>query len=181
MKENLEELAELKKILSRKLEKLEKQIRTIKECIQLIDKQLIEKTFTTAEKLVKTIPEKAIVEEELGEEIATITFRKEILAKIYKHEKTIKIIPSEKIKFKITTPPFTVFFINKVLEGMKKKDEQLIENREIMPDEAIQYEVKTENDIIKEVIIRNVREDRINSIKGAARWTFTRMYEKYIR
>ena len=184
MERNLEELAEIKKTLSRKLEKLERQMEILRECIQLIDKKLVEKSFTTAEKLIITPTEKVVKaeeKEELGEEIATITFRKSTLAKIYKHKSTIRIIPSKNVKFKITTPPFKIFFINKVLEGMRRKDEQLVETGELMPDEMIQYEVKTKNDIIREIVIRNVKEDRVNSIKGAARWTFTRMYEKYLR
>lgn len=175
MEANLEQLAEIKKILTRKLERLQRQIEIIEECIQIIDRKLVEKTFTTAERLIEA------PEEELGEEIAIITFRKETLAKIYKFKDTIRIIPSKTIKFKITTPPFQIFFVNKVLEGMRKKDEKLVETGELMPDEAIHYEVKTKDNIIEEIIIKNVKEERVNSIKGAVRWTFTRMYEKYLR
>lgn len=181
MKENLEQLAEIKKTLSRKLEKLERQIEVLRECIQLIDKRLVEKSFTTAEKLIVKPPRKRERKEELGEEIATVTFRKNTLAKIYKQGNTIRVIPSKNIKFNITTPPFKIFFVNKVLGGMRKKDEQLVETGELIPDEMIQYEIKTENNIIREIVVRNVKEDRVNSIKGAARWTFTRMYEKYLR
>jgi uncharacterized membrane protein YcaP (DUF421 family) len=62
---------------------------------------------------------------------------------------------------------------------MKKKDNEAIQKREIMPNEALSYSVITDGNIIREIIIKNYgNERRLREIKTSSRWTFEKMYEK---
>jgi hypothetical protein len=40
------------------------------------------------------------------------------------------------------------------------------------------YNVVTEGDLIRELILRNVDEDRLKELKSSIRWTLEKMYEK---
>jgi len=178
--EELKQLAEAKKTLTSLIKKLEKELELLQACISIVDQALIKRSFTTAEKLIeREKPKKEIVELEWKElpPIAYRIGRSEVtLARVYEKDKDLRIVP--KIKFNINTPPFESFLIKRVLEKMKEKDAELA----LPPDKAIDFEVKLDGDIIKELIIKNIMdEDRKVSIRNAAKWTFARMYEKLLR
>jgi hypothetical protein len=40
------------------------------------------------------------------------------------------------------------------------------------------YNIVRENDLIREIIIKNVDEERLKELKSSIRWTFEKMYEK---
>jgi hypothetical protein len=62
---------------------------------------------------------------------------------------------------------------------MKKKDEEEVARKKKSPDEVIDYTIETDGDLIKEIIIRNVKDEtRIREIRSVVRWTFERMLEK---
>jgi hypothetical protein len=105
-----------------------------------------------------------------------------LVAQVHIYPDSVEIIPEETISISIETPPFRSFFLNRILQGMRNKDQEKIKQGHISESEIINFdiitdEVNTEN--IKKVIINNYREkERVNEIFNTAAWVITRMLEK---
>ena len=62
---------------------------------------------------------------------------------------------------------------------MKSGDEEKAREGLLDPDQILEYEIETEGEILKRIIIKNYREEkRLDELRGAIRWTLARMYEK---
>jgi hypothetical protein len=94
----------------------------------------------------------------------------------------IEIIPLESMNFNIETPPFKSFFINRILEGMKNKDLEKVNQGSMGQNEIISFSLNNKEDkenILKSIEIKNYKEkERINEIFNTVAWVFTRMLEK---
>jgi hypothetical protein len=180
--EEIERLAEAKRILTRRLEELEAEIKLLRDCIKIVDEELVKRSFISADKLIEK--KSAIKEGEKREvEYAKITYKdkegERKIATIYFEEtkKVMRIKVEEKIPSNVSL--LQNFLINGVLEKMKAEDEERVDRVEIKPEEALNYMVKKDGDYISEIIINNViSEDRKIRIRNASKWTFTRVYEK---
>lgn len=78
-------------------------------------------------------------------------------------------------------PPFRSFFIERILEGMQKKDAEDIQNGVISAQSAISYSIEAdpETNHIRDILIRNYRDEkRASELINTAGWTFARMLEK---
>ncbi|MCR6692226.1 MAG: hypothetical protein MRT15_07530 [archaeon YNP-LCB-003-016] len=180
--EEIERLAEAKRILTRRLEELEAEIKLLRDCIKIIDEELVKRSFISADKLI----EKREAIEGRGKrevEYAKITYKdkegEKRIATIYFEEmkKVMRIKVEEKIPSNV--PLLQNFLISGVLEKMKAEDEEKVDRGEIKPEEALNYMIKKDGDYISEIIINNViSEDRKIRIRNASKWTFTRIYEK---
>jgi len=49
---------------------------------------------------------------------------------------------------------------------------------QLPPERVFTYNIVRQGDIIKEVVIRNVDEERLRELKSSIRWTFEKMLEK---
>lgn len=92
----------------------------------------------------------------------------------------VEIIPMKGIILNVNTPPFKSFFLNRILDGMKRKDEEAVNQGRIKGTELLHYYVEEDNDgLIKRIKINNYREkERLNEIFNTSSWVFTRMIEK---
>ncbi|MEM2813965.1 MAG: hypothetical protein QXO74_07215, partial [Candidatus Methanomethylicia archaeon] len=114
----LEKLAEAKKILTQRLEELEIEIRMIRECIKILDEELLKKSFISAEKLIES-REKEVVKEVASyeKEYAKITYRdvsgEKSIAKIYIDEKMKRM----KIKIEEEIPAEASLIKNFLISG----------------------------------------------------------------
>jgi hypothetical protein len=92
----------------------------------------------------------------------------------------IKITPSEDLLVNVNTPPFRSFFLSRILDGMKTKDEEKNRSGEIRDYEVLNYQV--DNDLqgtIKSVTIANYREkERLQDILSTVTWVLSKMVEK---
>jgi hypothetical protein len=88
--------------------------------------------------------------------------------------------PSEDLLININTPPFRSFFLNRILDGMKSKDEEKNRNGEIRDSEVLDYQVDNDlQGIIKSVTITNYREkERLQDILSTVTWVLSKMVEK---
>jgi len=87
----------------------------------------------------------------------------------------IIIVPAPGVNFKVDTPPFKSFFLNRILEGMKVKDT----SQGMKEPDALNYKVEEDNGTIKRIVINNYRDkDRLQEIFNTSSWVFTRMLEK---
>ena len=81
-------------------------------------------------------------------------------------------------------PPFSSFFIEKVLGEMRDKDEALRAEGMIDPDAVISWDVDEKDGLIRQVVIRNIGYDaytkktRAREISSAMRWTLSRIKER---
>ncbi|MGB9756437.1 MAG: hypothetical protein ACPLVJ_01470, partial [Candidatus Bathyarchaeales archaeon] len=65
-----------------------------------------------------------------------------------------------------------------VFAKMQEKDNELSRTGQLMPDKVFSYNIIKEGDIIREIIIEHVDQDRLRELKSSIRWTFEKMYEK---
>ncbi len=173
--EELQRLAELKTQIEAKLEELKDQERLYAEILSLIDELLKKESFVKAVQM----PIEGQREEE--EEIRQLKRPKDglHLADAYIKKDSALIRPLPELGLKIETPPFKSFFVNKILEGMKSKDQEEVDEGKISPDEAFKFEIETKDGIIQQISIKNYRtQTRLNEIINTALWTFSRMLEK---
>jgi len=180
--EEIEKLAEAKRVLTRRLEELEAEIKLLRSCIRIVDEELIKRSFISANKLIEK--REVLGESEKREvEYAKITYKgregESKIATIYFDEarKIMRIKVEEKIPS--NAPLLQNFLINGVLEKMRIEDEGRVDRGEIKPEEALNYIIKKDGDYVNEIIVNNVMsEDRKIRIRNASKWTFTRLYEK---
>ncbi len=94
----------------------------------------------------------------------------------------IEIIPLESMNFNIDTPPFKSFFINRILEGMKNKDVEKVNQGAMGQNDIISFSLnnkENKENILKSIEIKNYKDkERINEIFNTVAWVFTRMLEK---
>src|SRR5688572_20390342 len=98
----------------------------------------------------------------------------------------VVIVPAPGINLNANTPPFTSFFLNRILEGMKNKDAEKVSQGGLSESDALNYKVEEDDSggsassgIIKRIVINKYREkDRLQEIFNTSAWVFTRMLEK---
>jgi hypothetical protein len=102
----------------------------------------------------------------------------ESLAIIYVEKDSIHVLPDESKHFTVNTPPFSNFLVERVLAKMQDKDTELVRMKQLSQDKMFSYNIIREGDLIREIVIRNVDEDRFRELKSSIRWTLEKMYEK---
>jgi ribosomal protein L11 len=181
--EKTKQLLELKTFLEDKIKESKKELETLENLLKIVESELIGKGFKRAElamptraELTSKTPEQEIGEVESVTPIKTVTG--EVLATIYEGKNVLRIVTAEDKKFDINTPPFTQFLIERVFTKMQEKDRELARTGEITTEEILSYNIVRDGNIIKEVTINNVSEERKRELKSAMRWTLEKMYEK---
>ena len=106
------------------------------------------------------------------------TMNEEPLALMYFEKQQIHVMPDESKKFSVNTPPFTNFLVEKVFAKMQEKDKELVRLGQLTTDKMFSYNIVREGDLIREIIIKNVDEERLKELKSSIRWTLEKMYEK---
>lgn len=102
----------------------------------------------------------------------------EALAIIYIEKNSIHVLPDESKHFTVNTPPFSNFLVERVLAKMQDKDAELIRMKQLTPEKMFSYNIIREGDLIREIVIHNVDEDRFKELKSSIRWTLEKMNEK---
>ena len=102
----------------------------------------------------------------------------EPLALMYFEKQQIHVMPDESKKFSVNTPPFSNFLVEKVFAKMQEKDKELVRLGQLTPDKMFSYNIVREGELIREIIIKNVDEERLKELKSSIRWTLEKMYEK---
>jgi len=173
--EKVKELVELREYLKEEIEKRAREVERLKKLLSVLDEVITGMSFKTAYEVSKPAGKevktrkKIIIRSRDGRELATAEYDDELLI----------IRPREGLKLDVKTPPFIPFLVNKVLLGMKVSDRKLVIEGKLDPSKVIDYEVETDNDILKEIRVKNYREEgRVKRIIDASRWTFERMLAK---
>lgn len=160
-------LDELKKYLEDKIQELKRE----KEMLELI-LSLIESGILGSSKMIK------VMEPRPGEQVVPLRGSDgTLLAEMYVGKNTIRIVPL--VDLSIEVPPFRQFFIARVLEGIKKKEMDLLEKGRLDPSKAFDYEITVDKGIIREIKLKNIYDERRRmDIKSSIKWTLEKMYEK---
>ena len=106
------------------------------------------------------------------------TMNEEPLALIYFDKQSMHVLPDESKNFSVNTPPFTNFLVERVFAKMQEKDAELVRTGHLTTDKMFSYNIVREEDLLREIIIRNVDEERLKELKSSIRWTLEKMYEK---
>ena len=186
--EEIKNAAETEHWINKRIFEMEEEIARLKGVLSLLDSVLRKTSFQPANNLPimqkekkKVIPKNESVSSSEFTDIRPLKNSKNdlLLANMYISESSVAIIPVSDIVFKISTPPFNSFLINRILEGMKSKDMESVSNGKLNEIEVLKYSVEEENEIIKKIIISNYRDQsRLLELINTATWTFTRMLEK---
>jgi len=179
MEEEIKKIADLRELLEERIKSLEAELEGLRALLDFVNNLLIERSFKrageisksaeaapppTAKKILRTVPLK--------------TASGELLANMHVEEGQIRIVPASDKQFNVNTPPFTAFLVERIFEKMRIKDQDLVRQGRLMPNEVFYYEIKKEGDILREIRIRNVDPQREREIRSATRWTLEKMYDK---
>jgi hypothetical protein len=106
------------------------------------------------------------------------TMGDEPLALIIFDKQGMHVMPDESKNFSVNTPPFTNFLVDNVFSKMQEKDNELVKAKQLTVDKMFSYNIVREGDLIREIIIKNIDDERLKELKSSIRWTFEKMYEK---
>jgi len=195
--EKLKNLVALKQRLEKRIEELEAEAKELKISLEAVNSILLEKGFKRGSieeaKQMPATAETAQPKEEIapreekavgyrgGEPENVIplkTLNDESLAIIYVEEDAIHVLPDESKNFSVNTQPFSNFLVERVLARMQDKDSELVRMKQLAPEKMFTYNIVREGDLIREIVIRNVDEERFKELKSSIRWTLEKMYEK---
>ncbi len=187
--EEIKRAAELRLWMETRIAELEGEIEKLREALAMIDNILRTASFKVASELspqpiAKEEPVTIAAEKPPEEEFKEVRQLKRtkdgfLLGNAYISNSKLVIIPASDVRLETSTPPFRSFFVNRILEGMKNKDQESSSQGKIKSEEIINYCIEEENNIIKKITIENYRDkNRLNEIINTAIWAFTRMLEK---
>ena len=200
--EKMKSMIAFKKRLEDQLEKLNAEVKEAQATLDTVNIILLEKGFKRGD--IKEVPPQVPVPKEVllpklesepqkvvvtqtqatqqhTEQESVIplkTMTEDPLAIMYFDKQTIHVLPDESKNFSINTPPFTNFLVEKVFAKMQEKDKELVRLGQMSTDKMFSYNIVREQDLIREIIIKNVDDDRLKELKSSIRWTFEKMFEK---
>jgi hypothetical protein len=192
--EKLKAFVDFKKKLEKRIEELDAEVKESTVLLETVNSILLEKGFKRGDiKKLKVSKDKArskihvTVKEETPEPLRVTepesviplkTMDDEALAIIYVDKQALHVLPDESKNFSVNTPPFQAFLVERVLDKMQEKDNERVRIGQLAADKMFAYNVVIEGDLIREIVIRNVDEDRLRDLKSSIRWTLEKMYEK---
>ena len=92
---------------------------------------------------------------------------------------TLVFTPSDVFEFTTDIPPFQSFLIERVLDNMRRTDQERSSNGELDPQEILEYSLETDRDKIISLSITNYGgERRLRELNSSLRWTLDKMYDK---
>jgi hypothetical protein len=193
--EKMRALVAFKRKLEERVGNLESELAETNSALEVVNSILLEKGFKRGEmkeggvapKAAAPVEETRIAKEErpvlprTGETENVIplrTMNDEPLAIIYVNKNSMHVLPDESKNFSVNTPPFGNFLVERVLAKMQEKDNELVRLGQLTPDRMFAYTIVREGDLIREIVIKNVDDERLRELKSSIRWTLEKMYEK---
>jgi hypothetical protein len=193
--EKIKALVAFKTKLEKRMDELDSETKELEAMLDVVNSILLEKGFRrgdlkeVAPKPMEEVPptEASVAREEkpalqrVAESESVIplrTMNDESLAIIYVNKDSLHVLPDESKSFSVNTPPFSHFLVERVLAKMQEKDNELVRMGQLTPDKMFAYNIIREGDLIREIVIKNVDDERLRELKSSIRWTLEKMYEK---
>ena len=171
--------------LNEEVDRLRDMIARLEEHIETLDNQIAKVSFATADAAMSkspgaeptipvrppaktTEPQSIVITNKAGKlELGIL----EIL------DQTIRFLPAEGAVYDITRGAFARFFVERILGKFQQEDRHRVENGEIEWEDAFDFEVHAEDNILGEMIIRNYGdENRMKEIQSTLRWALEKTY-----
>ena len=176
---DIQVLLKIRTELSDEVDRLKDTIARLEEHISSLDAQIASGSFVTADAAVPSAPPTTPSPE--TDEIQTITIMNKAgdleLGMVEIVDQSMRIIPSEHAVYDITRGAFARFFLERILGKFQEEDRHRVEDGQIEWEEAFEFEMKTEDNILDEMIIRNIGDDvRQKEIQSALRWALEKTY-----
>lgn len=185
-------LLQFKETMEQRMAELEAEAADLRAAMAAIDKMIVVEGFRTptAPKAApqpkprtetpQPTPQAETLQPESFEEGMSITSKDgTVLGRMNVEGKDLLFEPQPEYEFKTDIPPFQSFLVERVLANMSSTDRERAANGEIDQSEILEYEVKEEDGVLKELHVRNYGgERRLREINSSLRWTFDKMYDK---
>jgi len=172
--EKMKTLVTFKKKLEKRLEDLDFETKEVTAMLETLNQILLEKGFKRGDmKEITPQPKEAPAVIVSREKVASSpvqepesviplkTLNEEPLAIIYVEKNSLHVLPDESKSFSVNTPPFNHFFVERILVRMQEKDNELVRMGQLTPDKKFAYNIVREGEFIREIIIKNVDEERL--------------------
>ncbi len=195
--DRIKNLVTLKNSLEKKVESLETELKEQKTLLETVNSILLEKGFRRAEmpkdspkETASPIREETLEPEhehaentgDLSDETEDIVVLKsandEVLASLTLEGNSLHILPSPSNNFDVNTPPFMQFLVDRVLTKMQERDAELARAGQLSPNRMFSYNIIRDGTTLREVVVKNVDEERLRELKSSVRWTFEKMHDK---
>jgi len=185
-------LLQFRETMEQRMAELEAEAADLRAAMAAIDKMIVAEGFRTptAPKAApqpkprtetpQPTPQAETLQPESFEEGMSITSKDgAVLGKMNVEGKDLVFEPQPEYEFKTDIPPFQSFLVERVLANMSSTDRERAADGEIDQSEILEYEVKEEDGVLKELHVRNYGgERRLREINSSLRWTFDKMYDK---
>jgi hypothetical protein len=169
---DLKKAAELKLWLENRISQLQEELERLRETLEYVDATLKATTFRPAIDMMSEAREVPEVREVKGK-------GGKVIAKAFITSDSVAIEPNEGVVLKGTTPPFKSFLMGKILQGMKTKDEELVQSGKLAKGLELRFDLEESNGEVEKLVVENYREKaRLGEILSTVSWTFSRMLEK---
>ncbi len=180
--EQIRDMVKLKETIIEKLSKYEEEIGFLQKTLDILDVTLKNSSFTKASDLPKNNFVEKLDATNLQETDQIIQIKKnkdgKIIANATVTPEQVSIVLEDNIGLTEEVAPLRSFFVERIIGGMKKSDDKLVENGEINEESVINCIINKNGTSIREIIIKNYREkNRVDEIISTATWSLTRMIE----
>jgi hypothetical protein len=194
--DKLKVLVDFKKRLESKIDRLELELQELRVTLETLNLIIIEKGFIRGDmKTVGSDPNQLKISKKISVSaveskspnykskeneivIPLKTKSGQLLAIMHANKEVLHVLPDETKNFNVNTPPFDSFLIERVLLKMKQKDEEFVNTGFLSPEKKFGYEIITEGELLREIVAKNVDEERLKELRSSIRWTLEKMYEK---
>lgn len=186
--EKIKTLVQFKQKLEKKIEEIEVELKELQSTLEAVNSVLLEKGFKRADRvkshfetevpLPKEEKTPSLSQSTCEDVVPLKTATGELLATLYITGNSLRVVTSEDKNFTTNTPPFTTFLIERILARMQEKDNELAKAGKMNPEETFSYNIRKDGDVIREISIQNVDQDRLRELKSSVRWTLEKMFEK---
>lgn len=179
--EKLKKLADFRQRLEKRIEETSAELEELLGLLELTDAVLLDKGFKRAEVAKPAEPvaksvAPPVVEYESVVPLKTVTG--DLLANLYTGKDSLRVLLADSKRFNVNTPPFMQFLVERVFIRMQDKDRQAAASGELEPDKMFSFKIVQDGDILKEIQVENISDDRLRELKSSIRWTLEKMYEK---
>ena len=180
--EQIHDMVKLKETIIKKLSRYEEEIGFLQKTLDILDVTLKNSSFTKASDLPKNNFVEKLDATNLQETDQIIQIKKnkdgKIIANATVTPEQVSIVLEDNIGLTEEVAPLRSFFVERIIGGMKKSDDKLVENGKINEESVINCIINKNGTSIREIIIKNYREkNRVDEIISTATWSLTRMIE----
>lgn len=191
--ERVKRIVSLKEKVEKKVDELESELKEQKALLETIDEFLLKKGFTrpemprqsSTEAPVSKEPEAFEAEVYVQPEVKVVESATDLLsangvllAKLYSEGKSARVVPALGMNFNVNVSPFGHFLVERVLAKMQERDSELVRMGRLQASEIFSYNILRDEDIVREIILKNVDAERLGELTSSVRWTLEKMYEK---